>query len=329
MALAKKLGGLTAGNILLIGASGSGKTTLMRAVEEYLASDAELAAGSTVIRIHANILAEEAQRGRAGSAVLDRLLARIRERRRPAATSEEVIAELGSGVVFVDEVDKIRARVGAQPNTAGIRAQEALLTLIENESVPYELPPALGGGSVSIDSRDLLFVCAGAFEGLYDAVYDRVTVGEDRGALKTVTHFEEGGVREELDFHLRDWLRLQDLFDYGMSPQFLSRFDALVLLERLGVDELVRIFLESPDSGYHAEREFFRSQGIDLAISPAAVRRIADEAARQPRLGARALKEVFRRVVRDMELDPQRYAENGVLMLDEPEVEDALRSRMG
>lgn len=326
VALAKKLAGLTAGNILLIGASGSGKTTLMRAVEEYLATDGMSGASATVIRIHANVLAEEAQRGRAGTAVLDRLLARVRQRQGHDASGEEVIAELGRGIVFVDEIDKIRARVGAKPNTSGIRAQEALLTLIENEAVPYELPPALGGESVTIDSRGLLFVCAGAFEGLYDAVYDRVTVGEDRGALKTVTHFEEDGVREEVEFRLRDWLRLQDLFDYGMSPQFLSRFDALVLLEQLGVDELVRIFLESPDSGYQAEREFFHSQGIELAMSPAAVRRIAREAARQPRLGARALKEVFRRVVRDLELNPQGHAEGGVLMLDEPEIEAMLSS---
>ena len=194
VALAKKLAGIAAGNILLIGASGSGKTTLMRAVEDYLATDPEAGMGSTVIRIHANVLAEEAQRGRAGSAVLDRLLWRVRQRRGPEVSSDEVLTDLGRGIVFVDEVDKIRSRVGTQPNIAGIRAQEALLTLIENEAVPYELPPALGGGTVNIDSRDLLFVCAGAFEGLYDSVYDRVTVGEDRGALKTVTHFEEGGV---------------------------------------------------------------------------------------------------------------------------------------
>jgi len=326
VALAKKLAGLTAGNILLIGASGSGKTTLMRAVEEYLAAMPEAGARSLVVRIHANLLAEEAQRGRAGSAVLDRLMSRLRQFHGVSVSRAEAIAELGRGIVFVDEVDKIRARVGAQPNTAGIRAQEALLTLIENEAVPFELPAAFGGDTVSIDSRGLLFVCAGAFEGLYDSVYDRVTVGEDRGALKSVTHLEEGGVREELDFHLRDWLRLEDLFDYGMSPQFLSRFDALVLLEQLTVDDLVRIFLESPDSGYQAEREFFHRQGVELAMSPAAVRRIAREAARQPRLGARALKEVFRRVVRDLELEPQERAEAGVLMVDEPEVEAALGS---
>ena len=77
-------------------------------------------------------------------------------------------------------------------------------------------------------------MCAGAFEGLYDAVYYRVTAGKDQGALKPVTVVDESGrAREELQFSLRDWLKTEDLFEYGMSPQFLSRFDAVVLLESL------------------------------------------------------------------------------------------------
>jgi hypothetical protein len=122
---------------------------------------------------------------------------------------------------------------------------------------------------------------------------------------------EGGKVQEKLVFQLRDWLRNEDLFDYGMSPQFLSRFDAQVLLEDLGEDELVKIFLETPDSAFHQSRAYFESRGIHLALSPAAVRRIAAEAGRQPRLGARALKEVFRRVIRDYEFSPESSVTGG------------------
>src|ERR1700761_426520 len=79
IALAKQLNGLRVGNILMIGSSGTGKTTLMRSVESYLASEPDLAVRSTVVRIHANVLGEEAERGRPGEAVLGRLLARARE----------------------------------------------------------------------------------------------------------------------------------------------------------------------------------------------------------------------------------------------------------
>ena len=253
-----------------------------------------------------------------------RLLERGREKFGAEMPLDDLLRRVAEGVVFVDEVDKIRASVGDEPNVRGIRAQEALLTLIENEKIPFELPGWAGGDSLSFDASGLLFICAGAFEGLYDAVYDRVTVGRDRGSLQAVSVVEQGTVREEMRFDLGDWLRFEDLFDYGMTPQFLSRFDSVVLLEDLGEDELVKIFLDSPESGFHQAREFFNAVGINLAVSPAAVRHIATAAARQPRLGARALKEVFRRVIVDYEFDPHRHATDGALMIDLPEVEAAL-----
>lgn len=323
IALSKKLAGLGTGNILMVGSSGTGKTTLMRAVEQYLAADPRLAVRSAVLRIHANVLGDEAEAGRPGELVLRRLLERAREQLGPQAAAEECLERARQGLVFIDEVDKIRSRVGEQPNVRGIRAQEALLTLIENEAVPIELPTWLGGGTVTVDSSGLLFVAAGAFEGLYDEVFDRVTIGADKGQLQPVTVVVDGKVREELQFHLRDWLRQEDLFDYGMTPQFLSRFDSVVLLEDLGEEQLAKIFLDTPDSGYHQTREYFEQRGLKLVVSPSAVRAVAQAASRQPRLGARALKEVFRRVVRDLEFAPEKTAREGVVFLDASDVERA------
>ncbi len=326
IALSKKLAGLSVGNILMVGSSGTGKTTLMRAVEGYLAQRPELALRSTVVRMHANVLGEEAMRGKPGEAVLARLLDRAREQLGFDTPVDKLLEQAKGGIVFVDEVDKIRSYVGDQANTSGIRAQEALLTVIENEAVPFTLPQWAGGQTITVDSSGLLFVCGGAFEGLYDSVFDRVTIGRDRGALKPVTIVEDGQVHEKLQFALGDWLRYEDLFDYGMSPQFLSRFDAIVLLADLSVDELVRIFLEIPDSGYHHARAYFQSRGQHLVLSPGAVRRIAVEAAKENRLGARALKEVFRKIIRDYEFDPAAAVNgpDGAVLLDVAEIEAAL-----
>jgi ATP-dependent Clp protease ATP-binding subunit ClpX len=330
VALAKKLASLRVGNILMVGSSGSGKTTLMRAVEDLLAANPALSLRSTVVRIHANVLGEEAEEGHPGEKLLRRLLERARQQLGVETPVEQLLEQATHGLVFVDEVDKIRSVVGGQPNIAGIRAQEALLTLIENEAVPFKLPDWAEGRTVNVNSSALLFVCAGAFEGLYDAVYNRVTIGKDKGALKPVTVVEGDRIREELQFSLRDWLKNEDLFEYGISPQFLSRFDAVVLLDNLGEEQLLKIFLEGPDSGLRQSQAYFASQGLKLDITPEACRRIAKEAARQPRLGARALKEVFRRVVGPFEFDPRGAAgPTGVLRLDVAEVERALVTYRG
>jgi ATP-dependent Clp protease ATP-binding subunit ClpX len=326
VALAKKLANLRVGNILLIGSSGSGKTTLMHAVEQLLTSDPALAQRSTVVRIHANVLGEEAQEGNASEKVLRRLLERAREQLGRDAPVDRVLAQASQGLVFIDEVDKIRSRVGDQVQVSGIRAQEALLTLIENETVPVRLPDWGGGATVAVDSSRLLFVCAGAFEGLYESVFRRVIQGAGEQALKTTTVSAAGRIHEEVRFSLRDWLRSEDLFEYGITPQFLSRFDAVVVLESLGEAELFKIFVESADSALRQSHAYFASQGIKLEISETAARRIAGEAARQPRLGARALKEVFRRVIRPFEFDPQGAPglAEGRLRIDLAEVERAL-----
>jgi ATP-dependent Clp protease ATP-binding subunit ClpX len=330
VALAKKLAGIRVGNILMIGSSGSGKTTLMQAVEHLLAQSPGLESRSTVVRIHANVLGEEAEQGSPGEKLLRRLLERARQQLGAETPVERLLEQARNGLVFVDEVDKIRSVVGGHSNLSGIRAQEALLTLIENEAVPFTLPGWAGGGTVSVDSSSLLFVCAGAFEGLYDAVFHRVTAGEDKGALRPVTVVDGGRVSEEMQFSLREWLRHEDLFAYGISPQFLSRFDAVVLLEALTENELLKIFIEGADSGVRQSQAYFASLGCKLQITTSASRRIAHEAARQPRLGARALKEIFRRVIGPFEFDPRSAAAaDGTLRIDVLEVEKALQGRGG
>jgi ATP-dependent Clp protease ATP-binding subunit ClpX len=327
IALAKRLGRLSVGNVLVIGSSGTGKTMLMRAVEEFLTDPSR--AGSlrpVVIRTHANVLGEEAGQGRPGEALLLRLMERAREALGATTPADTLLEHARHGLVFVDEIDKIRTHIGDQANTAGIRAQEALLTLMENEAVPFTLPAWAGGETRLLDTSGLLFICGGAFEGLYDAVFDRVTIGRDEGSLKPTSLLEDGELVQRLDFSLREWLRYEDLFDYGVGPQFLARFDAMVLLDDLDVGSLEKIFLESPDSALRQSQAYFETLGVRLALSDAAVRRIASEAAKAPRLGARALREVFRRVIRSYEFDPDRFVDaQRTIHLDVPEIEAALR----
>ena len=136
-----------------------------------------------------------------------------------------------------------------------------------------------------------------------------------------------GEVREELPFHLRDYLKYDDLFRYGMTPQFVSRFESIIVLEDLTEGDLSRIFVEPEGSIFRTSRAYFERFGIDLQITRAALVAIAWDASRQKRLGARALRETFRRVIRSLEFDPVEGEGPRTITVDEAMVKQAMNSR--
>jgi len=319
VAVVKHLVGHATGNILMIGNSGSGKTTLMRAVEHFLAGRPDLYEYANVVRINANVLADEHQGY--GRAVLTRLLANARKLFGPDAPMEALLGSIEHGIVFIDEVDKIRAQVGGEPNVRGIVAQEALLTLMENENIEFEI----NGQQHVVNSSNVLFVTGGAFEELYDNVLRRALIGQDVKPMTPVVVVSASGeVREEMPFHLREYLRYEDLFRYGMTPQFASRFESIVVLNDLAEADLARIFVEPEKSTFRTAREYFHRFGIDLQITRGALIAIAWDASQQKRLGARALREIWRRIVRNLEFDP---SVPGVLTIDEAMVSAAVARR--
>lgn len=319
VAMAKHLNGHRAGNVLLIGSSGSGKTTIMRGVESILARRPEYARFGNLVRIHANVLTE--QRERPGRAVLERLWRNASQRVGPSATIEEILRHVEHGIVFVDEIDKVRSHVRGVANVPGIIAQEALLTLAEGENVEFEIE-APERRTVRVDSSRILFVAAGAFEEVWDVAFRRASLGSEGAPLRPVTIVSATGeTRDEIPFRLAEWLRMEDLFDYGMSPQFLARFDAINVLEDLGADELARIFLEPPDSIFRRSRDWFAGHGVDLQITRGAANLIAWQASQRKRLGARALRDVWRRVINDLEYEPPGGGDKPVVLtIDETRV---------
>ena len=319
VALVKHLVGHPAPNILMIGNSGTGKTTLMRAIEHYLSSTRELRDYANVVRLNANVLADERQGY--GRLVLTRLYANAKKMLPPGSTPDEIVRAVERGIVFIDEVDKIRAVVSGEPNVRGIVAQEALLTLMENESVEFEAD----GWTFVINSSHILFVAGGAFEELYESVLRRAQIGQDVAPMKPVVVVSATGeVREELPFHLGDYLKYDDLFRYGITPQFISRFESIVVLNDLAEADLARIFVEPEGSIFRTSREYFRRFDIDLQITRGALLAIAWDASRQRRLGARALRETYRRVIRNLEFEPQG---SGNLTIDEDMVKRVIAAR--
>jgi ATP-dependent Clp protease ATP-binding subunit ClpX len=239
---------------------------------------------------------------------MDRLAqqaARILGERAAPETMRDFVAH---GIVCVDEVDKIRAVVGGEPNVKGIVAQDSLLTLMENEHVQVDLPCFVAGKwqtrTTPINTEHVLFVAGGAFEELYDQVYHRVT--EKAGADKfwKLVPRSDGSMERRFVFNLRSYLTQEDMFRYGMSPQFLSRFDSTIMLRDFSAADLVRIFRDIPGAIWPVAVDYFRHAGINLTISDEAIALIADKAVVKNRLGARALREVFSSIMRRLEFDP-------------------------
>ncbi len=335
VAIFKHLQGEPFGNLMLIGSSGTGKTTIMRSVERLYEEHDELQKYRVVVILNANTFASDD-----GVVETGRLFRRLEEQARrvlgPGATPAQIGTYMEHATVCLDEIDKVSGVVGGKPYVTGINIQQALLTLIEGEKIDHRLASENGGEQpvVHLETGKMLFFCAGAFEALYDQVFQRVTSPTSRVKLPTETVLDEGRVDIREYFTLRHHFRQEDLFDYGMQPQFLSRFDNAIILEDLHSELLSKIFMETRDSVFTASKNFFRRYDIDLNITDGAVRRIADEAAKSSRIGARALKAVYGRVIKPFEFDPFSHGEvhsdkgRHELVIDEPLVRKALRPKI-
>jgi len=302
---------LSIGNILLIGNSGTGKTTIMRAIEDMFRLDPELDIYSNAIRLNANLVAGDQSKELESSLVIAKLRENAELKMKEHATPERFKALMEHSVVFLDEVDKIRSHVGGETNSRGIMAQEALLTLIEGEIIQLPFSWKKDGEiqteMVTIETNHILFICGGAFEGLYDQVYRRVASGEHKDKLVQEFVIEDSSLEKKEHFHLTSYVRYEDMFEYGMTPQFLGRFDEIIILNDLTVNGLMRIFLEGEKSLYRETQSYFTSLGVDMQITREGLKVLSEAAYENHRIGARALRSLFKRVLRGIEFNPSDH----------------------
>ncbi len=311
VAVYKHVTGKVPGNILLIGSSGTGKTTIMNNIQRLYQEVPEYLPFRAMTIINANLLVD-ADRLEFRP---DRLMAAVEQRARALlggrATAEELRQAMERATICIDEVDKMSSVVAGKPNPLGVVLQQGLLTLMEGEHVAYRTHAVTDDGeekpvTLDLDTGHMMFICGGAFEELYDQVYLRVTKPGSGERLKShAIQTADGQVRIEERFSLADFLKIEDLFEYGMVPQFIARFDNIVLLNDLTVDVLKAILLKSYDSPFIRSRRYFDVMGIDLEIEDLAAALIAEAAEKHSRTGARALRTIFGKIVNRLEFDPE------------------------
>jgi ATP-dependent Clp protease ATP-binding subunit ClpX len=246
-------------NILLIGPTGTGKTLLCETLSRI--------ARVPFVTANATSLAQSKYVNEEIEALLQRLLEK----------AEGDIAMAQRGIVFIDEIDKLRTSEGEQRGTSGERVQHALLKIMEGASV------RLGGGQ-TLDTTSILFICAGAFVGL-----ESITATSHAFGFISV---DGGGENQKVLDRLNSRVKPNDLFKFGLIPEFAGRLPVVATLQNLSKELLVKIMIEPRNSIYNQFRETLREEGVELEIEHAAFLQIA-EMAFEYKVGARSLRGIF------------------------------------
>lgn len=263
-----KTGLIKKSNILLAGPSGCGKTLLAKTVAKML--------DLPFTTVDATSLTAA---GYIGNNVED-CLARLLD----IAKGDLELAQ--NGVVFIDEIDKI-ARVGAsRSNTMDIshgEVQSALLRLIEGSDIDIEATgrkhPA--GQNVTFNTTNVLFICGGAFEGLFD------------NGNKNPLGFGVNSTLERIDTEAsKKKLTADALVKFGMMPEFVGRIPILCALTELKEDELIKVLTDPEDAITKEYELLFKKDGVKLIYEEDALREITKLAIRQ-KTGARGLRSIL------------------------------------
>ena len=267
-------------NILLLGPTGVGKT--------YLAQTLAHVMHVPVVISDATTLTEAGYVGDDVETVLQRLI--------QAADGD--VARAQQGIVYIDEIDKIARKSGENTSitrdVSGEGVQQALLKILEGTvaSVPVEgTRKHREMETVQIDTRDILFICGGAFVGLADIVAQRLGVRES--GFGAAWHDHEVPKRELLAQVSSD-----DLADFGLLPEFIGRLPVVSVLEELTEDDLARILVEPENALVKQYQKLFAVDGVTLTFTEGAIRQIAATSIRRG-TGARGLRSIIEKTLED------------------------------
>jgi ATP-dependent Clp protease ATP-binding subunit ClpX len=304
---------LNKSNILLIGPTGCGKTLLAQTLARFL--DVPFSISDATALTEAGYVGEDVEN------ILLRLI----------QAADYDVARAEKGIIYIDEIDKIARKTGANPSisrdVSGEGVQQALLKIIEGTVA--NVPPQGGRKHpqqefIQLDTSDILFICGGTFDGLEQIIAGRVDTGAQAGFLHGDSVAQQQAqdlarfIPTELKLSPREERELRrvahemgeksrllgqvipdDLLRFGMIPEFVGRVPVTVSIEPVDEEMMMRILVEPRNALVRQYQRLFQLEEVALEFTDDALRAAARQALRR-RIGARGLRSIIEERLLDL-----------------------------
>ena len=266
-------------NMLMIGPTGSGKTYLVRTLARLL--NVPLAITDATSLTEAGYIGDDIE------SVVSKLL----------AAADNDVDKAQQGIIFIDEIDKIAKKKNTTSrDVSGESVQQGLLKLLEGSDV--EVPVGASSKNamvplVTVNTRNILFICGGAFPDLENIIKERLNKKSSMGF--------GADLNDKYDHvpNIMDKVTIEDLREFGMIPEFIGRLPIIFTLQGLTKDMLVQILKEPRNAILKQYQKLLALDEVDLQFDDGAIEAIAEKAI-QKKTGARALRSIIEEFMLDI-----------------------------